>query len=94
MRKLKVKITLTEPMLGTKSANEELFTKFIAGTRPEGVAAGTLRLVGTDEHRIVRETARLLEDAEAYEAMSAAVNPYGDGRASERIADAIVRRYG
>ena len=62
--------------------------------RPEGVAAGTLRLVGTDERRIVRETARLLEDAEAYEAMSAAVNPYGDGRASERIADAIVRRYG
>ncbi len=39
MRKLKVKITLTEPMLGTKSANEELFTKFIAGKRPEGVAA-------------------------------------------------------
>ena len=39
MRKMKVRITLTEPMLGTKSANEELFTKFIAAKRPEGVAA-------------------------------------------------------
>lgn len=53
--------------------------------RPEGVEAGTVRIVGTDTATIVRETARLLEDPVEYDRMSRAVNPYGDGRASERI---------
>lgn len=57
--------------------------------RPEGIDAGTLKLVGTDEERIYTETARLLTDAAEYERMSRASNPYGDGHASERIADAI-----
>lgn len=53
--------------------------------RPEAVAMGTVRLVGTDCQRIVREVARLLDDAEAYRAMARSVNPYGDGRACGRI---------
>ncbi|MFN0172676.1 MAG: non-hydrolyzing UDP-N-acetylglucosamine 2-epimerase [Bryobacteraceae bacterium] len=54
--------------------------------RPEAVAAGTVRLVGTDEERIVSEAARLLDDSSAYEAMARVHNPYGDGLASGRIA--------
>ena len=57
--------------------------------RPEGVAAGTLRLVGTDEETIYRNFKELLENTEAYESMSHASNPYGDGRASRRIADIL-----
>ncbi|MBM6998829.1 UDP-N-acetylglucosamine 2-epimerase (non-hydrolyzing) [bacterium] len=57
--------------------------------RPEGVAAGTLKLVGTDEDVIYREFSRLLSDAEEYAVMSHASNPYGDGHASERIADVL-----
>lgn len=57
--------------------------------RPEGVAAGTLKLVGTSEERIYAETAVLLSDAAAYEKMHRAANPYGDGHASERIVEAI-----
>ena len=57
--------------------------------RPEGVTAGTLKLVGTDEDVIYREFSRLLSDSEEYEAMSHASNPYGDGYASERIADVL-----
>lgn len=57
--------------------------------RPEGVAAGTLKLVGTDEEVIYREFSRLLSDEAEYEAMSHASNPYGDGHASERIADVL-----
>lgn len=53
--------------------------------RPEAVAAGTVRLVGTDRERIVAETARLLNDPAAYRAMSLAHNPYGDGQAAARI---------
>ena len=53
-------------------------------------AAGTVRLVGTDTARIVAEVTRLLDDAHAYEAMSRAHNPYGDGHAAARIA-AILR---
>ena len=56
--------------------------------RPEGVEAGTLRLVGTDEEVIYREVRRLLDQRE-YEVMSHAVNPYGDGYASRRIADIL-----
>ena len=53
--------------------------------RPEGIAAGTLKLVGTEEETIYREFNRLLSDEKEYEAMSKASNPYGDGHASERI---------
>lgn len=59
--------------------------------RPEGVAAGTLKLVGTEEEAIYREFSRLLCDDEEYVAMSRASNPYGDGHASERIAEALGR---
>lgn len=58
--------------------------------RPEGIAAGTLKLVGTDEEVIYKETKRLLDDDKEYEKMSKASNPYGDGLASKRIADAII----
>ena len=57
--------------------------------RPEGVAAGTLKLVGTDEDVIYREFSRLLSDEDEYAAMSHASNPYGDGHSSERIADLL-----
>lgn len=58
--------------------------------RPEGIAAGTLKLVGTEEETIYNEFSRLLSDKEEYEAMSKASNPYGDGHACERIADVLV----
>ena len=61
--------------------------------RPEGIAAGTLKLVGTDSEVIYRETLRLLTDAEEYDRMSRASNPYGDGHASERIVDAIIEKF-
>lgn len=57
--------------------------------RPEAVDAGTVRLVGTDYDRIVSETSRLLDDTAAYNAMSHAVNPYGDGLACRRIVGAL-----
>ena len=57
--------------------------------RPEGIAAGTLKLVGTNEETIYAEFKRLIEDEAAYEAMSKASNPYGDGFASCRIADIL-----
>ena len=57
--------------------------------RPEGVAAGTLRLVGTDEEVIYNNFKELLENWEAYDNMARACNPYGDGRACERIADIL-----
>lgn len=57
--------------------------------RPEGIAAGTLKLVGTCEETIYKEFKRLLEDNKAYAEMSEASNPYGDGFASKRIADII-----
>ena len=57
--------------------------------RPEGIAAGTLKLVGTDEATIYESFTRLLTDPEAYSAMSRASNPYGDGNASRRIADIL-----
>lgn len=58
--------------------------------RPEGVAAGTAKLVGNDEEVIVTEASRLLDDKAAYEAMARAHNPFGDGRSSERIARIIL----
>ena len=57
--------------------------------RPEGIAAGTLKLVGTGEDTIYNEFSRLLSDPEEYDAMSRASNPYGDGHACERIADIL-----
>ena len=57
--------------------------------RPEGIAAGTLRLVGTDEKVIYHNFKELLEDRAAYDAMAHASNPYGDGFASRRIADIL-----
>lgn len=57
--------------------------------RPEGVDAGTLKLVGTDEEVIYRTFKQLLEDEEEYKKMSQACNPYGDGHACERIADIL-----
>lgn len=57
--------------------------------RPEGVAAGTLKLVGTDESVIYQSFRELLENQEAYQAMAHAANPYGDGHACERIADIL-----
>jgi UDP-N-acetylglucosamine 2-epimerase (non-hydrolysing) len=59
--------------------------------RPEGVAAGTVRLVGTDADRIVDGVAALLTDADTYQAMSRATNPYGDGKAAGRIVTRIAR---
>jgi len=68
--------SLGKPVLVMREATE----------RPEGVQAGTARLVGTDREKIVAETLRLLDEPEAYRAMSAAHNPYGDGKAARRIA--------
>lgn len=64
-----------------------------ATDRPEGVAAGSLKLVGTDEAAITREFSRLLTDEAACRAMARAANPYGDGRACTRIADILERGY-
>ena len=71
--------SLGKPVLVTRDTTE----------RPEGVDAGSARLVGTTERVIVTEVLRLLDDAEAYESMARAVNPYGDGRAAERVVAAI-----
>lgn len=60
--------------------------------RPEGVEAGTLKLVGTDRQRIVGEANRLLDDPDLYAQMAKAANPYGDGHAAERIIEALLRR--
>jgi UDP-N-acetylglucosamine 2-epimerase (non-hydrolysing) len=60
--------------------------------RPEGVDAGVARVIGTARETVRREVQRLLRDADAYRAMSSAPNPYGDGQASNRILDALLRR--
>jgi UDP-N-acetylglucosamine 2-epimerase (non-hydrolysing) len=62
--------------------------------RPEAVAAGTVKLVGTDADRIVGEAARLLDDEAEYSRMARIHNPYGDGRASDRIRQAIAAYFG
>jgi UDP-N-acetylglucosamine 2-epimerase (non-hydrolysing) len=62
--------------------------------RPEGVAAGVVRLVGTDRERVVAEAARLLEDPQARQAMATATNPYGDGRAAQRIVQILKVYFG
>lgn len=60
--------------------------------RVEGIEAGTLKLVGTSFESIYRETCKLLDDADAYQRMSIAVNPYGDGHASERITEILLNK--
>lgn len=62
--------------------------------RPEGVEAGTLELVGTNEEQVYARTRALLTDSELYASMSEAANPFGDGRASERIVSAILHHFG
>jgi UDP-N-acetylglucosamine 2-epimerase (non-hydrolysing) len=62
--------------------------------RPEAVEAGTVKIVGMDEKVIFEETDRLLTDAAEYQKMSRAVNPYGDGHASERIVGALLHYFG
>jgi UDP-N-acetylglucosamine 2-epimerase (non-hydrolysing) len=57
--------------------------------RPEAVAAGTVKLVGTDELVIVNEVSKLMNDSDYYQRMSFAHNPYGDGQACIRITEAI-----
>lgn len=61
--------------------------------RPEALEAGTVRLVGTDYAKIVNEVSILLDDKEAYEGMSKAVNPYGDGKACSRIVDTLMCKF-
>jgi UDP-N-acetylglucosamine 2-epimerase len=58
--------------------------------RPEGIEAGTVKLVGTDPETIVQETKRLLDDPSEYVSMARAVNPYGDGHAAERIVQTLL----
>jgi UDP-N-acetylglucosamine 2-epimerase (non-hydrolysing)/UDP-N-acetylglucosamine 2-epimerase (hydrolysing) len=74
---------LGKPVLVTREVTE----------RREGIEAGTAKLVGTDVDRIVAETQALLDDPRHYEAMSRAVNPYGDGHAAERIADFLSAQF-
>jgi UDP-N-acetylglucosamine 2-epimerase (non-hydrolysing) len=74
--------SLGKPVLVLRDATE----------RPEGVAAGAVRVVGTDRGRVVAEVSRLLDDPEAASAMARVRNPYGDGRAAERIV-ALCRRF-
>jgi UDP-N-acetylglucosamine 2-epimerase (non-hydrolysing) len=62
--------------------------------RPEGIAAGTAVVVGTDQARIVAVASELLSSPAAYERMANAVNPYGDGKASGRIVKALEERFG
>ena len=61
--------------------------------RPEGIDAGTLKLVGTEEETIYNEAKKLLTDKEVYDKMSKASNPYGDGQASKKIVDAIIEYF-
>ena len=71
--------------------NEKLMktVMVVFGTRPEGIKAGTLKLVGTNEQTIYENFKLLLENEDAYNAMSQASNPYGDGLACMRIADIL-----
>lgn len=76
--------TLGKPVLVMRDTTE----------RPEGIEAGTARLVGTNSDVIARELLLLLTDRSAYDLMASAVNPYGDGRAAGRIADHLEYRFG
>ncbi len=74
--------SLFKPVLVTRNETE----------RPEAVAAGAAKLVGVSTQRIVKEASRLLDDADAYAAMAVTQNPFGDGRAAERIVDSLLAR--
>ena len=76
--------TLGKPVLVMRETTE----------RPEGIEAGTAKLVGTDGDTVARELTRLLTDRAAYDVMAGAINPYGDGHAAERIADHLEFRFG
>ena len=76
--------TLGKPVLVLRDTTE----------RPEAVAAGTVKLVGTDRGRIVKETTTLITKQTEYQKMAEAINPYGDGKAAERILQAILYNYG
>ncbi len=76
--------SLRKPVLVTRDSTE----------RPEAVAVGATRLIGTDADRVVREVTRLLTDKAAYTAMQTDCNPYGDGQAARRIVDLVVSRFG
>lgn len=76
--------TLGKPVLVMRDTTE----------RPEGIEAGTARLVGTDDAVIATELLSLLTDAAAYEGMANAINPYGDGKAAVRIVDHLEHRFG
>ena len=58
--------------------------------RPEALKAGTVKLVGTNKEKIIKEAQKLIDDEKEYEKMSRAHNPYGDGKASERIKDFLI----
>jgi len=75
--------TLGKPVLVLRRTTE----------RPEGVEAGVARVVGTDPERIFKEAACLLTETDVYERMSRSINPYGDGRAAERIIEAILHHF-
>lgn len=62
--------------------------------RPEAIAAGTVKLIGTEKQRVFAETKNLLENRQAYDNMAGACNPYGDGQASRRIVQTLLHRYG
>ena len=62
--------------------------------RPEGVTAGTLRLVGTDGQQVAAAMTSLLDDSAVYQRMADAKNPYGDGHAAEYILQAIMKKIG
>ena len=62
--------------------------------RPEAITAGTVELIGTDRRKIIESVSKLLTDRTLYDNMSRAVNPYGDGKASERITQAILYHFG
>jgi len=73
--------SLGKPVLVMREATE----------RPEAVDAGTIKLVGTDEERIVAECCRLLDEPDYYKDFSTHRNPYGDGQASQRIVEILLR---
>ena len=75
--------SLGKPVLVTRDTTE----------RPEAVTAGTVKLVGTDAVQLKTEVLRLLDDTEAYKTMSAAHNPYGDGKAAQRILDFVLHYF-
>lgn len=76
------------------SLNKPVIVLREATERPEGISAGTLLLAGTDEDSIFKTATELLSDKQVYTKMSNSPNPFGDGNASERIAQAILYEYG